>query len=170
MFNKLSGLIHWRILSSAHLRLTSSPRLELDALPFSVSGLGPIWWNLLYSFPFGFPSIQFCDVSLLLVLHMGLRQSSHSWSALHLRGLAFPPLLLWLILLFTLCHCLRFPLLSHHNQNSMFFIPIHPQHFKTDPLPEFCFSLPGPRASLHSGEMIRLATVFFFISLFYSRT
>lgn len=49
--------------------------------------------------------------------------------------------------------------------------PTHPQHFKTDPLPEFSFSLPGPRASLHSGEMIRLAIVFFFfINLFHSGT
>lgn len=152
-------------------RLAPSPGLGLDTLPFSVSQLGPIWWNLLYSFPFGVPSIQFCDFSLLLLLHMRLRQSPHSWSALHLSGQHFPHCS-YGSSLFTLCHCLRFPLLSHHDQNSMVFLPIHPQHFKTDPLPEFSFSLPGPRASPHSGEMIRLATVFYFflISLFHSRT
>lgn len=72
------------------LGVTPSPRLGLHSLPFSFAGLGPIWWYLLYSFSFTFPSIQFCDVSLLLALHMGCRQSSFSWSALYLRRPSSP--------------------------------------------------------------------------------
>lgn len=148
-----------------------SPRLGLDALPFSVAGLGPIWWNLLSSFSFTFPSIQFCDVSLLLALHMELRQSSPSLEVLS-TSLGHP------LPTAPLAHPLIYPL------------PLSPFSFVLPPQPEFDILYAHPPTALqngtlflhslsplqapglpgtHLGEMIGFASVFF-IRLFHSRT
>lgn len=148
-----------------------SPRLGLDALPFSVAGLGPIWWNLLSSFPFTFPSLRFCDVSLLLALHMELTQSSPSLEVLSTSaGQPLPTA--------PLAHPLIYPL------------PLSPFSFVLPPQPEFYILYPHPPTALqngtlflhslsplqapglphtHSGEMIGLASGFF-IGLFHSGT
>lgn len=121
--------------------------------------------------PFTFPSLQFCDVSLLLALHMELAQSSPSLEVLSTSvGQPLPTA--------PLAHPLIYPL------------PLSPFSFVLPPQPEFYILYPHPPTALqngtlflhslsplqapglprtHSGEMIGLASGFF-IGLFHSST
>lgn len=110
-----------------------SPRLELMPSPSLRQGWVPSGESYYPHFPLLshlFSSVMFPSSWLFIW---------NSDKALPLLKCSLPPrailspLLLWLILFFTLCHCLHFPLFFRHNQNSIFFIPIHPQHFKTVP-------------------------------------